>query len=248
MSTRKRPAESPIPATPRVQLQPQPQQPNPEPTQPYQATPDDLGRVSYLAIRNLRNRYFLASKQNTFGGFQVSNVLVDSGCSSLLLPLVDNTSLNNVMELFRGNEYVWTITRERTVMTGSLSLRIDREDGARIPITLCRDLNLGQEHPGVPHLRFFLCPEDARVLSQSPILREKNVLGIHEFTPKYLALPNVRRLTNALGQEVLGNFHSAQQGFWNGECCFVSCGPGRFSSQTNTDGPPMSELSSSVPQ
>ena len=39
------------------------------------------------------------------------------------------------------------------------------------------------------------------------------MLGIHEFTPEYLALPNVRRRTNALlGQEFLGIFHSAQQG------------------------------------
>ena len=172
-----------------------------------------LFRSSYLAIRNLRNRYFLASEQNTFGGFQVANVLVDSGCSSLLLPLVDAASLTNAMELFLGNEYVWTITRGRTVMTDSLSLRIDRKDGARIPIALCQDLNLGHVHPGVPHLRFFLCPEDALTLSKSPILNTKNVLGIHELTPEYLALPNVRRRTNALlGQECLGNFHSAQQG------------------------------------
>ena len=226
--SRKRPAETPIPATPRAQPpppnqqpqqpqqqqpQPQPQQPQPQSLQPNQATPDDLQRVGYLAIRNLRNRYFLASEQNTFGGFQVANVLVDSGCSSLLLPLVNEASLANVTELFRGDEYIWTITRGRTVMTDSLSLRIDREDRALIPLVLCQDLNLGHAHPGVPHLRFFLCPDDARALSESPILLERNVVGIHEVTPEYLGLPNVRRRTNALlGQECLGNFHSAQQG------------------------------------
>jgi hypothetical protein len=42
--------------------------------------------VLCFASRNRRGRFFVPSKQNSFGGVQVDNVLFDAGCSTLLLP------------------------------------------------------------------------------------------------------------------------------------------------------------------
>jgi hypothetical protein len=42
--------------------------------------------VLCFAARNRRGRFYIPCKQNSFGGVHVDNVMVDSGCSSLLLP------------------------------------------------------------------------------------------------------------------------------------------------------------------
>jgi hypothetical protein len=44
-------------------------------------------QVIAFALKNKKNRFFLPSKDNFFGGVPVPVVMVDSGCNTLLLPL-----------------------------------------------------------------------------------------------------------------------------------------------------------------
>jgi hypothetical protein len=45
----------------------------------------------FVSKINHRNRCFIPSTKNYFAGVQVKKVLVDSGCSSILLPIEENS-------------------------------------------------------------------------------------------------------------------------------------------------------------
>jgi hypothetical protein len=49
--------------------------------------------VIALAHRN-KHRWFLASKENTFGSHKAEVVMVDSGCNTMLLPLLKSQLKN----------------------------------------------------------------------------------------------------------------------------------------------------------
>jgi len=61
-----------------------------------------LDGVIVIAKPNKKKRFFAASKHNFFGGWQVEAMMIDSGCSSILLPLRENEVLQ-VFEKFKPN-------------------------------------------------------------------------------------------------------------------------------------------------
>jgi hypothetical protein len=106
--------------------------------------------VLRFAARNRRSHFYILCKQNSFGGVPVDNVLVDSGCSTLLLPfpLSDGFPSDLLTALCH-----WTVSSSRG--TGPLHspvLKIKRHLGARFRCTLA-----GKEQPQeLKLLRFHL--------------------------------------------------------------------------------------------
>ena len=136
--------------------------------------------------------------------------MVDSGCSSLLLPLSDETKLRDVMVLFCSEDYVWDIVCAKSVTFTSLSLNISRVDENNIPVHLCRNLNLRGHHPDVADLRFYLCPDDARALMNSPDV-DRLRRGRALLTDDYTNLQDRHRRTHALlGQSYMRHVFCAQ--------------------------------------
>ena len=70
--------------------------------------------VLLLAKRNKKHRFFLAGRQNSFGGFIVGPVMLDSGCNSLLLPLPEN-QLATLGTLFPITDYRFGIAISKDV-------------------------------------------------------------------------------------------------------------------------------------
>src|SRR5947209_3103587 len=99
-----------------------------------------LTGVIALARRNRKSRFFLASKENWFGGFRVDAVMIDNGCNSILLPLPTQQDIINLPSLFPpGKDFFWEISNSKEVQAKSLILKIKATKGT-IPISLCKDL------------------------------------------------------------------------------------------------------------
>jgi len=169
-----------------------------------------LHGVIALALRNKKSRFFLASKENWFGGLKVEAVMIDSGCNSLLLPLPTQQDIINLPNLFPpGKGFLWEISNSKGVQAKSLTLRIKVANGT-IPISLCKDL-LPPSIPGVgfSYLRFHLCSEDV-----AEILKKPDMYGMQDHDLKVLqawTTPIKRRNHALLGQILL---------YWNGCASF----------------------------
>jgi hypothetical protein len=62
----------------------------------------------FVSKINHRNRCFIPSTKNYFAGVQVKKVLVDSGCSSILLPIEEN-SLDSLFLRFPSDVFIASI-------------------------------------------------------------------------------------------------------------------------------------------
>ena len=71
--------------------------------------------IIFVAKRNRKGRFFLASKFNSFGGWNVEAVLVDSGCNSMLLPILVG-QLDQLLEVFPVETHVWTVSTSNGVI------------------------------------------------------------------------------------------------------------------------------------
>ena len=76
--------------------------------------------VLLLAKRNKKHRFFLAGRQNSFGGFVVGPVMLDTGCNSLLLPLQEK-QLATLGTLFPIADYRFGIAFSKGVSSKSHS-------------------------------------------------------------------------------------------------------------------------------
>eukprot|EP01089_Gocevia_fonbrunei_P018149 TRINITY_DN6073_c0_g2_i1.p1 TRINITY_DN6073_c0_g2~~TRINITY_DN6073_c0_g2_i1.p1 ORF type:complete len:243 (+),score=21.28 TRINITY_DN6073_c0_g2_i1:92-820(+) len=114
--------------------------------------------MALLAYRNSRNRFFLPSKKNSFGGFYVSYVMVDTGCNTTLLPLQQGDLLK-LGTIFPTSEYTWKITGGGVAALQSPVLSISHREQKEITVKLCEDVN--EFEARITDLRFHLCYEDA---------------------------------------------------------------------------------------
>lgn len=108
--------------------------------------------VLCFAARNRRGRFYIPCKRNSFGGVPVDYVLLDSGCSSLLLPY----PLENGFppELMNPALCHWVVSSSRgTGAVHSPVLKIKQHIG-RFPCTLA-----DKEQPRLEMLRFHLGSE-----------------------------------------------------------------------------------------
>lgn len=167
---------------------------------------DDLKGVYVIARRNKRTRFFLPSKLNYFGGFVVEPVMIDNGCSSLLLPLKDG-DLQQLLQIFPKEKHQWKVGTSKGVSGNSLTLVITPSIG-KIELRLCSDFL--KNTCSVSFLRFHLCTEDAE-----KILSDEEFKFVQRTPKDALFLKNsakIERRTHALlGQSVLSDIFSAIQ-------------------------------------
>ncbi len=177
----------------------------------------NLDGVVVFARKNRKHRFFIASKENLFGGFKVSAIMLDSGCNSILLPLTPDNGIDQLAKLFPPNDspYKWTISTSKGVSSKSQTLIIAHRVSPTIPIQLCVDLfPPGRQPPPcqVPFLRFHLCDADLKsLLEKVDLLNNTEEARILDFKTKNPV--KVERRTHALlGQGLLTNFSYIQHG------------------------------------
>ena len=125
----------------------------------------DHPQVLCFAARNRRGRFYIPCTTNNFGGVHVAHVLIDSGCSSLLLPFPLNSSFPQALLLQA--RYKWTVSFSRgTGAIHSPVLKITMHLGGGFPCTLA-----GKEQPRLPMLRFHVGSDAARQLLDTQNLR-----------------------------------------------------------------------------
>jgi hypothetical protein len=121
----------------------------------------------FVSKINHRNRCFIPSTKNYFAGVQVKKVLVDSGCSSILLPIEEN-SLDSLFLRFPSDVFIASIGGSPGVGDGSLVLLFSYFSRSSFEVKLCQDLVGHAEPLTVKNLRFSLCSEDSAAILESP--------------------------------------------------------------------------------
>lgn len=156
----------------------------------------------FVSKINHRNRCFIPSTKNFFAGVQVKKVLVNSGCSSILLPIEEN-SLYNLFQLFPRDKFTASIGGSNDVGGGSLVLLFCSIGRISFEVKLCQDIVGHDEALAIKTLRFSLCSEDSSAILQSQELR--NRFGTAEIQKLELSMSrNIARRSHALlGQSVL---------------------------------------------
>ena len=121
--------------------------------------------VFAVAAQNLKNRFYIPSKSNSFAGVSYDYVMIDSGCNSFLLPFK-----HEVLDLFAGPSYQWKIWSSKGSTGGgiharTLLLKITRGGGTHAvgTMTLAGNENL----MALPFLRFHLGSASVRSLLQN---------------------------------------------------------------------------------
>jgi len=169
------------------------------------ASDKNLDGVIILGRKNRRKRFFLPSKENTFGGWKVGVVMIDNGCNSILLPLAQD-DLQKLAKHFHFAQYKWEIASPKRAQGGLLSLKISSKRTPDIPIQLCQDFKV-KSTCCVPFLRFHICSEDIEELLALPDLENDLKDCIRNFGSE---LPAIRRTHALLGQVILDRYTSIQ--------------------------------------
>jgi len=125
---------------------------------PVNPTPNSL-----LFKWNARRHYACPSSNNSFAGYNVRHLILDSGCSSLLLPITSDADRNQLVALFGdGTQYSWTIGMAGNAGPMSTCSLTIRHIGGLFPVSLC--------HTATPYnlnllrLRFSVSSVDAQAL------------------------------------------------------------------------------------
>jgi hypothetical protein len=119
-------------------------------------------QVLCVARRNNKRKLVIPSLRNRIGPWYFSNVIIDGGCSSLLIPIKKVNFLLQLHETYPHLQYCrWEIKRGRGQYTYTLNLK-GHDYNNSFPITLGEDLGAGTFE--AKRLRFFLCKEDLQFL------------------------------------------------------------------------------------
>lgn len=165
--------------------------------------------IVFVAKRNKRDRFFLASKFNSFGGWNVEAVLVDSGCNSILLPIRAG-QLNMLLDIFPLESHRWQALTSNGVNGPGITLKV-RHFAHDFQAILCQDIQ-NPENPtslNLPMLRFHLCSEDATQLVRGhPLFGALSPQGqsiIRSFVQNSTSSSSTRRTHALVGQSLLSN-------------------------------------------
>lgn len=125
-----------------------------------------FSQIIFFAKKNRKQTYLLTSNDNFFAGIRIPWVMVDTGCSSLLLPLADG-DLNSLVSNFSPPAHSWRIGGSVGVgVLNSLTLILRHTTPDTDFKIRLRDNELKS-----PYLRFHLCYEDAKVaIFSSPLI------------------------------------------------------------------------------
>jgi hypothetical protein len=94
--------------------------------------------IAFIAKRNMKDRFFVASQENFFGGWKVKTVLIDTGCSSHMLPILEGDLLK-LINMFSYETHGWLVAKSTGVTTTSLTLQIYNR-AQKIKVCLCNDM------------------------------------------------------------------------------------------------------------
>eukprot|EP01126_Amoeba_proteus_P056317 TRINITY_DN7064_c0_g1_i12.p1 TRINITY_DN7064_c0_g1~~TRINITY_DN7064_c0_g1_i12.p1 ORF type:complete len:187 (-),score=22.20 TRINITY_DN7064_c0_g1_i12:322-882(-) len=115
----------------------------------------------FFGKKNKHQKYFITSNENYFGGIKVEWVTIDTGCSSLLLPLKPE-QLSSLASSFPHPTFSWSIGGSIEVGSLNAVTLIVKRPGH----TFDCSLNSSSILP-IPFLRFHLCLEDVKWLEQN---------------------------------------------------------------------------------
>lgn len=163
--------------------------------------------------RNAKSHLFVPSTENLIGGLKFEIVMVDSGCSSLLLPITgeEDNSIHSLKQKFPFIDHVWSIHSGKGVGSINVVLKIHKRNPAQT-----FNVQLGVDWGGgvmnVPYLRFHLCGDDLAVMSR---VRNKPT-GFRDFLSAedkdkvnlYRNHYSVRRYHALIGKSILKNHRS----------------------------------------
>jgi hypothetical protein len=85
-----------------------------------------MSQIYFFAIQNKKKRFFIPSKECSFGGVTVPLLMIDSGCNSLLLPTPD---ISELITKFPQTDYIWNVTTSKTVGGNGVTLNITKKIG-----------------------------------------------------------------------------------------------------------------------
>ena len=165
--------------------------------------------VRFFSLMNQRKRFYLPSSKNTFGGFKVSRVLCDSGCSSLLLPITSPESFNSIFDLY-GADCNFSIKGSKNVGGKSACLVVEyKSSQRRFEVNLCYDI-MGLSVIYTKRIRFSLCHEDIEAIRKSDDLSRYDPASVACLTTA--TGPEQRRTHALLGQDILSEFSMLKHG------------------------------------
>ena len=170
----------------------------------------DHPNVICFAARNHRGRFYIPCTTNEFGGLSVAHVLLDSGCSSLLLPFPLESGFPE--NLLLPEIYKWSVSFSRgTGAIHSPVLKITMRLGGRFPCTLA-----GKEQPNLPFLRFHVGSDAARQLLSQQNLRgllDRGCINkLNDFLGQLGECQSPERTYALLGQSYLSQVMYCQKG------------------------------------
>jgi hypothetical protein len=93
----------------------------------------------FISKINHKNRCFIPSTRNYFGGIQVKMVLCDTGCSTILLPLEED-QITDIFLKFCMDDFIISVARSSNAAGVSSFLRIKHKDTPNFELKLCQDL------------------------------------------------------------------------------------------------------------
>ena len=166
--------------------------------------------VAFVAKRNKNDKFFVASKVNSFGGWNVEAVLIDSGCNSILLPILDG-QLDQLLVVFPLETHTWSASISNGVNGSGITLKVEHF-ARQFQTTLCKDIQDPDKATKFEHLmlRFHLCLADAKALVHEPhplfaSLIEKEKAYIRLFVEEHSNRLSQRRTHALVGQSLLSN-------------------------------------------
>ena len=172
-----------------------------------------LNGLIFVSQRNKRNRSYIPSTNNFFGGVQVKKVLCDSGCSSILLPIEDG-QLSSIFDLFPGDKFAYSIEGSNDVGGRSPVLIIQWLSRELFKVEICKDI-IGHDCKNVEikRLRFSLCSKDIKHIINTPEYSERFYErdDIKWLNDDVTSNPERDRRTHALlGQSILSKVSSVR--------------------------------------
>lgn len=179
--------------------------------------------VELFTYKNIKNRFFVPSKENYFGGVKIQYIMFDTGCNTHLLPL-EKDKINNIIELFPADKYVWQISGSKG--TGALSppvLIINSINGKSEMFNVKISCDLYPFETFLEFLRFHLSYEDTVDLfkcSDFVSLSSNSKLILNNFIKTVESLKNIypdikigeRRSHALFGQNFMNKKQLLQKG------------------------------------
>ncbi|CAB9507023.1 expressed unknown protein [Seminavis robusta] len=164
--------------------------------------------VLAVGLRNDKKRFFVPSGDNSFAGIAYQNVMIDSGCNSLLLPFPQDGI--SALTAFQTNEFFWEISWSAGVgVINPPSLLIycqeTNEDVGNLVLA-------DRQVVPLKMLRFHLGSASARTLLDSGILVAAEATKLEQFLADLDPRVSDERNCVLLGQAVFSQVFSLQAG------------------------------------